>query len=181
MIKKLLAKVDELFEDRAYLTIGPITFEVIITDFTRIKLKKGEERLFYTHLIIQENKISVFASIDKNELELFSLLIDTQSIGVMIARNMLSVFTPADLFSVIQNEDAKELSKVPKIGIKKAKVIIANLKGKLPKLVADETDDLIEVLKSLGFKLEEISAILHKIPKNKELEERIKIALTLLR
>ena len=76
------------------------------------------------------------------------------------------------------------MKKFPKIGDKVARQIILDLKGKLvsnsePTTTRD-MDELVEVLKGLGYKQPDIKRILPQINQNHELEDQIKEALRLL-
>ena len=74
------------------------------------------------------------------------------------------------------------LIKFPKIGDKVARQIILDLKGKL---VSNEVNvvnnkELIEALKALGYKLNDINKIIGKIDNSKSIEQQIKDSLKLL-
>ena len=75
------------------------------------------------------------------------------------------------------------LKKFPKIGDKVARQIILDLKGKLNTSDVKETNnynELIDVLKGLGYKEKEYKSILSKIDNNLSIEEQVKQALKLL-
>ena len=84
----------------------------------------------------------------------------------------------------INRENILYLKKFPKIGDKLARQMILDLKGKLEVtnevLLLDDTDELLEALKGLGYKDKDIKAILPKVNKEQKLEEQIKEALRLL-
>ena len=71
----------------------------------------------------------------------------------------------------------------PKIGDKVAKQIILDLKGKLTtnveESIIDSSDELVDVLKGLGYKLSDINKVVVKVNKNNPIEEQIKEALKL--
>ena len=72
------------------------------------------------------------------------------------------------------------MKKFPKIGDKLAKQMILDLKGKLEfvgTLQDSSSDELIEVLKGLGYKDKDIKGIIPKVNKELKLEEQIKEAL----
>ena len=85
----------------------------------------------------------------------------------------------------IERENILYLKKFPKIGDKVARQIILDLKGKLvagneDSGVPKNYDELIEVLKELGYKQADIKRILPQIDTTKTIEEQIKDALKLM-
>ena len=79
------------------------------------------------------------------------------------------------------------LKKFPKIGDKVAKQIILDLKGKLnisvselESIKSDNTDELIEVLLGLGYKMLDIKRVLPNINKEEEIGNQVKEALRLM-
>ena len=70
------------------------------------------------------------------------------------------------------------MKKFPKIGEKVAKQIILDLKGKLT--TQENNNELVETLKALGYKSQEINNVLPKINKENSLENQIKETLKLL-
>ena len=76
------------------------------------------------------------------------------------------------------------LKKFPKIGDKVAKQIILDLKGKLASKIKNVTtasyEELIDVLKGLGYRQKDILEVLSKINVNHEIEQQVKEALKLL-
>ena len=87
------------------------------------------------------------------------------------------------IIDAIERENILYLKKFPKIGEKVARQIILDLKGKLAKVdIQDENtkEELIEVLKGLGYKEKDFKGIIPKIDETKKVEEQVKDALKLL-
>ena len=75
------------------------------------------------------------------------------------------------------------MTKFPKIGERVAKQIILDLKGKLGVIstdVCDTKEELIEVLKGLGYKEKDYKGIINKVSNDKCIEEQVKEALKML-
>ena len=75
------------------------------------------------------------------------------------------------------------MKKFPKIGDKVARQIILDLKGKLAKTeeVSNQiSDELVEALRSLGYKNADINKVVKKVDSSLDIEEQIKTALKLL-
>ena len=88
------------------------------------------------------------------------------------------------IIDAIQRENILYLKKFPKIGEKVAKQIILDLKGKLDANIdltenIDNTE-LVETLKALGYKANDINKVLPHINKGNALEQQVKEALKLL-
>ena len=101
-----------------------------------------------------------------------------------MALPMLATGSINGIYDAIERENILYLKKFPKIGEKVAKQIILDLKGKLNTNIVGKTnkdfDELIEVLKGLGYKQPDIKKILPNIDASKNIEEQIKDALKLL-
>ena len=84
----------------------------------------------------------------------------------------------------IERENILYLKKFPKIGDKVAKQIILDLKGKLNTTTIGKTnssfDELIEVLKGLGYKPVDINKVLPSIKSDLTIEGQVKEALKLM-
>lgn len=83
----------------------------------------------YTH--VREDALQLFGFCSSAEKNLFLSLIKVNGIGPKSALQILSGTTPRQLAELIDNEDAKALSKLPKVGKKTAEQMILTLKGKL--------------------------------------------------
>ena len=97
---------------------------------------------------------------------------------------MLATGSINGIVDAINRENTLYLTKFPKIGEKVARQIILDLKGKV---VSEESsndtnsyEELIEVLKGLGYKQVDIKKILNGIDVNMTIEEQVKEALKLL-
>ena len=83
----------------------------------------------------------------------------------------------------IERENLLYLTKFPKVGDKVAKQIILDLKGKLNITINENVnnkEELIEVLKGLGYKEKDFKTIINKVSDDKTIEEQVKEALKLL-
>ena len=95
---------------------------------------------------------------------------------------MLATGSISGITDAIERENILYLKKFPKIGDKVARQIILDLKGKLTSsdiVVSNSNDELIETLKSLGYKQPDIKRILPFI-KEDSLENQVKEALKLM-
>ena len=96
---------------------------------------------------------------------------------------MLATGSPAGIIDAIERENILYLKKFPKIGDKVARQIILDLKGKLATSSNEsnpKSDELLEALRSLGYKNSDINKVVKQIDPSLELEKQIKEALKLL-
>ena len=86
------------------------------------------------------------------------------------------------IIDAIERENILYLKKFPKIGDKVARQIILDLKGKLNAnnvVNNNNNDELVEVLKGLGYKTNDILKVVKQVNVALTLEEQIKEALKL--
>ncbi|MCR4430784.1 MAG: Holliday junction branch migration protein RuvA [Tepidanaerobacteraceae bacterium] len=138
--------------------------------YNSIKSYLHEQVKLYTHLLIKEDAIELVGFYDKMERETFLLLIRVPGIGLKVSMSMLSLLNVSKLKSAILSDNSSVLASVPGVGKKTAQKIIIELKDRIKDLPIDsqkdvESDALYEVkraLESLGFKSNEIQAVLNE-------------------
>lgn len=134
----------------------------------------------YNHISEIENCLYGFKSMD--EKKMFLKLTSVKGLGPKTALPMLATGSIAGINDAIERENILYLKKFPKVGDKLAKQMILDLKGKLGSIVIEKNDDeeLIEVLESLGYKMNDIKRVISNIDKDLKLEDKIKEALKLM-
>ena len=144
----------------------------------------NKEYVIYLYQYVREDEITLYGFNSKEERNMFLKLIDVKGLGCKMALPMLANGAVDNLISAIEREDINYLKKFPKIGDKVARQIILDLKGKLvstgelPK--KEDNEELIEALKSLGYKQPDIKKVISSIDKSDKIENQIKEALKLL-
>lgn len=143
-----------------------------------------KEYTIYIYQYVREDEISLYGFKSFEEKALFLKLIDVKGLGCKMALPILATGSISGIIDAIERENILYLKKFPKIGDKVAKQIILDLKGKLNSSNANNTskdyDELVEVLKGLGYKLTDINKILPSISTELNIEEQIKEALKLM-
>lgn len=142
-----------------------------------------EEVKVYLYQQIKEDEHSLFGFRSIDERELFLKLISVKGVGPKTALPMFATGSINGIVDAIERENVLYLTKFPKIGERVAKQIILDLKGKLGVVRADIVDtkeELIDVLKGLGYKEKDYKGIINKISSDKSIEEQVKDALKLL-
>lgn len=138
----------------------------------------------YQHVREEEQTLYGFQSMEQKKL--FLKLIAVKGLGCKMAMPMLATGSTDGIMDAIEHENILYLKKFPKIGDKVARQIILDLKGKFvsetmgKKASIASSNELVEVLKGLGYKNPDISRILPKIDETKDIEVQIKDALKLM-
>lgn len=143
-----------------------------------------KEYKIYLYQYVREDEISLYGFKTKEEKDLFLKLINVKGLGCKMALPMLATGSIDGIIDAIERENILYLKKFPKIGDKVARQIILDLKGKLATSgsTTNEVDheELIEALKGLGYKQNDIKKVLPNIKHDINIEEQIKEALKLL-
>ena len=129
-------------------------------------LAKGKEVTIYTYQNVREDEISLFGFVSLEEYDLFVKLISVKGLGPKTASNILAVASVDSIIEAIENGDVSFMNRMPGVGKKTASQIILDLKGKL--------------VKALGYRNSEISAVLKKLDKDGSVNDKIRKALSLL-
>lgn len=146
--------------------------------------QEGENYKVYVYQKIAEDDNSLYGFKTKEEKDLFLKLIDVKGLGPKMAMPMIALGSVSGIADAIDRENILYLKKFPKIGDKVARQIILDLKGKL---TVDSTveesassNELIEVLESLGYKKADIKRVLPQVDPSLPLESQVKSALKLM-
>lgn len=146
--------------------------------------KEDEDVKVYLYNQVREDENTLYGFLTKEEKDLFLKLIGVKGLGCKMALPMLATGSINGIVDAIERENILYLKKFPKIGDKVARQIILDLKGKLVKnsevTSGVNYNELIEVLKGLGYKTNDIKHILPKVDTSKTIEEQIKEALKLM-
>lgn len=140
----------------------------------------------YIYQCIREDENSLYGFKTKEEKEMFLKLISVKGLGPKMALPILATGSISGIMDAIERENILYLKKFPKIGDKVAKQIVLDLKGKISIANVDTNansnnyEELIEVLKGLGYKEKEIKGIVSRVDQNLSIEDQVKEALKLL-
>ena len=144
----------------------------------------GKEYKVYIYQQIKEDDNSLFGFLTSDEKDLFLRLISVKGLGCKMALPILATGSIKGIVDAIERENILYLKKFPKIGDKLARQIILDLKGKLAtdsnNIVDDSQNELMDVLKGLGYKDKEIKSVVSKVPDSLSIEDQVKESLKLL-
>lgn len=186
MISHLTGTV--LFSGERYviLDVSGVGYKVSVTpDTLRMALAKKDSVRLWVHLAVREDSMSLFGFSEREELELFEMLIGISGVGPKSAIGILSVAAVETLRSAIASGDTSYLTKVSGIGKKNAEKIVLELKDKLGggkdgggHAGLKEEVDAVEALKSIGYSHKEAREALKDVPETiKGTSQRVKAAL----
>ncbi len=148
--------------------------------------QENNEYKVFVYQNVKEDELSLYGFKTIEEKELFLKLISVKGLGPKMALPILATGSVSGVVDAIERENILYLKKFPKIGDKVAKQMILDLKGKLGVINTDSIvnsnsyEELIEVLKGLGYKEKEFKTIINKIDASLSIEDQVKEALKLL-
>ncbi len=121
----------------------------------------GERVKVFTYTCVKEDDLSLYGFLEKNELDIFKMLISVSGIGPKGAMSIISFMGVNDLTRAILLSDGKAISKAPGIGAKTAERIIIDLKDKVGKSFEDSGESAVSPARTnSAFGPEENDAIL---------------------
>lgn len=166
------------------LDINDVGYKVYISLREYEKITVGEKYKLFIFNYIREDTNKLIGFLEEKERKLFEMLLNVKGIGLSLALAILSTFSYNRVVELIISEDVENLRKVPKLGEKKAQLIILDLKKKLKnidilkeaKISSYLLDDLILALEALGYAKKDIDKILEKtnLDKFSSIEDAIK-------
>lgn len=206
MIAQLKGFITEVTPESAILDVNGVGYEVVCSLNTLAELqadllggtgatsKPSKPVLIHTYTHVREDILQLFGFASKTEKQLFTTLLKVNGIGPKMAINILSGASVDQLMTMIEAEDVKALSKLPKVGKKTAEQMILALKGKLviqepeaKKMASKSTSQLSlshreisSALVNLGFRPVDVEKVVSQMPNNIDLQEGIRQGLSAL-
>ncbi len=176
---------------QVYVDVNGVGYEVNISLNTYSHIQNLEQGKLFTHLQVKEDGHTLFGFFDRQEKEMFVLLIAISGIGAATARMMLSSLKPEEVSRAIIQSNIKLLESVKGIGKKTAERLVLELKDKMGKQSFDANhslkmgnsleQDALNALTALGISRSQAEQSIQKIiqaePSVLQLEDLIKKAL----
>lgn len=183
MYNYIIGKVTEL--TGSYITLDNNGIGYLVYTPNPYAFELDKEYKVYVYQQIREDEHCLFGFKSNEEKEMFLKLISVKGLGPKLALPILATGSIQGVIDAIERENILYLKKFPKIGDKVAKQMCLDLKGKLGMistegLIDNNYDELIEVLKGLGYKEKEFKSIITKVDSSLSIEDQVKEALKLL-
>lgn len=181
MISYLKGKITAI--TGAYLVLETNSIGYQVKTANPFGFELGAETQLHTYLHVREDVLELYGFKTLEERDLFLQLLSVKGIGPKGALAIIASGAIEKVYQAINNADAKYLQRFPGIGPKASQQIILDLRGKLNFTAqADEDPKLksvIEALKSLGYKEQEIKTVKPVLDANadKSVNELLKIVL----
>ncbi|RBA27747.1 Holliday junction branch migration protein RuvA [Flavobacterium tibetense] len=190
MITHLQGKLVEKNPTDVVIDCNGVGYLVNISLHTYSLLPTTENIRLFTFLQVKEDAHTLYGFVEKQERELFKLLLSVSGIGANIARTMLSSLAPTQIIQAIASNDVVTIQGIKGIGAKTAQRVILDLKDKVLKVYSlddvssapynTNKDEALSALEVLGFNRKNAEKVMDKIVKeapNASAEDLIKQAL----
>ncbi|MBT2486008.1 MULTISPECIES: Holliday junction branch migration protein RuvA [unclassified Microbacterium] len=136
MISSLHGVVLHATSDQVIVEVGGVGFSVAVPSDVAHTATVGERLKLHTSLIVREDALSLFGFAERDELEVFGLLISVTGVGPKSALGVLSHLTVDQIAEAVTAEDDAPFRRVSGIGPKTAKLIVLQLAGKVHRTTA---------------------------------------------
>lgn len=136
MISSLRGTVLHTASDRVVLETGGVGFSVFVPADVAHTAVLGEPLQLHTSLIVREDALTLFGFSDRDELEIFGLMLSVTGVGPKSALGVLSHLTVDQIAEAVTAEDDAPFRRVSGIGPKTAKLIVVQLAGKVQPRIA---------------------------------------------
>ena len=167
MITYVKGELTDIYNNYIVVECYGIGYEIMVPASIVMELPSiGNPVKIYTYQYVREDALDLYGFLNKDDLNVFKLLITVNGIGPKGALNILSVIRPDELRLAVLSDDVKAIQKAPGIGGKTAQKLIIELKDKLSledvlthgiesksnvPVANSARDEAIEALVSLGY------------------------------
>ena len=178
-----------IFQENSSLIIetGGVGYEVQVSKLTSRDFTKGSFISLWIYTHVREGALELFGFSKSEEKKIFLSLLKVKGIGPKLALQILGSCSLSQFTNMINEENIKALSALPKIGKKTAQQIVLSLKDQISDtLPGSKTKDpywktVVFALENLGFHSNEIRETLEKVKLTEDLQKDLKQILSLLK
>lgn len=140
----LEGRLSERRPTRVVLDVGGVGYDIAVplgADFAAHS-QDGKLRI-WTHLIVREDAHLLYGFAQREQREVFRLLLSVRGVGPAVALAVLSRLSREELLAAITAQDPTALLAVKGIGQKTADQILLDLRDKAARLLAAPADELV--------------------------------------
>lgn len=187
MIASLCGKIQAKLPERIIVSVGNFGISVYVPGYLAEQATIGEEIFLHTHLIVREDLLALYGFTERQQLEMFELLLGVNGVGPRSALMVVTVLSPDVIRRAVLHEQPEVFARVPGIGKKTAQKILITLQDRIarePQLgpvteMGDVDTEVLAALTSLGYSVVEAQSAIQSIPKGegKDVEARLRLAL----
>ena len=164
MIGRITGTILEICSNTVLTDVNGVGYEVFCSRACIEKLLIGERHSIVIYTDVKEESISLFGFEDKQEKQVFLLLLKVKGVGARSASQIISRANKLDLLRTIGSNDVAKLQAVKGIGKKLAERIVVELRDQVSEFVIEQANigrgegeigepynDAISALQALGF------------------------------
>lgn len=172
MIEYIKGELADLTPAQAVIEAHGVGYMLNISLNTYTAIQDKKEVKLYVHEAImtggRDDSYTLYGFYNKQERDIYRMLITVSGVGSNTARMILSASTPSELVNIISTGNEKALKSVKGIGLKTAQRIIVDLRDKMtecgiiadletssaaaaPAVNAEVRDEAVSALTMLGF------------------------------
>lgn len=171
-----------------------IGISVFMTNDDLSVIGEGEEVKLHTYFNVKEDAMQLYGFLNRENLEMFKLLLTVNKVGPKIALGILST-SPGDMLKMsIVSGDSKTIASSPGVGAKTAERIVLELKDKIEIEGVEDfvpengsadsslSNDVVDALVELGYSKSEAISAVKRIDETEDMsvEDILKKALMLI-
>ncbi len=175
MIAQLAGALAYKSPDHLVVDVQGVGYQVYVSLNSFYRLPEPGQRvqlLIHTH--VREDALQLYGFADREEKELFQLLLGVSGIGPRLALNILSGTPAQELQSALEAGDVARLVAIPGIGRKTAERLVLELRDKVKLLKGARQGENGQ--RATGFESEAISALVNLGYRRSEAERAVKAA-----
>jgi Holliday junction DNA helicase RuvA len=187
MIAVLNGRVLEIYSDSLVIGIGGLGLQVFVPGPVRDRLRPGDEVFLQTYLVVRQDALTLYGFENREERELFLLLLSVDGIGPKSALAVLTTLSVDAIRRAIFHEQPEVFTRVPGVGKKTAQKILLQLQDRIPAMsglepvsgISDVDTEVLGALTALGYSVVEAQSALQSIPREtlQDVEARLRAAL----
>ncbi len=194
MIGYLRGNILEVSDETVTLLIGGVGYELSCSGsvLQELAAHQGEEQELWVYTHLREDALHLFGFGTPEEKDFFLILLKINGVGPKLALSILSGASIEKIMRMVDSEDVKGLTSLPKVGKKTAEQMILSLKGKLVlgareekkrplrSLVNSNLQMITSALVNLGYKTNDVERVIEEFPSEMEIQEGVRRGLQIL-